>query len=347
MKTFKYIIFSLLALTGFCAVSCTDEEEVRQKYPAPTITEFSPSEGLPTTVVTIKGTEFGSERTERVGRVYFGGVEATEYVSWSDTEIQVRVPDGGVTGSITLWVWKNHTETTEQFTCVPGAEITGITPSPAFSGGTIEITGRNFQYFLDKGLTADDVVVEFAAENGIVEAIAKEFTSTTVVVDVPITAKGGTVTVRFGEFQTVAGPELPLIGDISIDLADYVETSGTITVEEGGIGSTKNEAYVIYKFTVPVTGLFDVYLMTGTSKDGSSLNVAIDTDLNTLKSGVLDESLTHEMKNTGSWDTTWKETWSAFDLEEGKTYYLKITFLQTGSTWVGNVGEIGLNLSTI
>ena len=109
MKTFKYIIFSLLALTGFCAVSCTDEEEVRQKYPAPTITEFSPSEGLPTTVVTIKGTEFGSERTERVGRVYFGGVEATEYVSWSDTEIQVRVPDGGVTGSITLWVWKNHT----------------------------------------------------------------------------------------------------------------------------------------------------------------------------------------------------------------------------------------------
>ena len=230
---------------------------------------------------------------------------------------------------------------------MPGAEITGITPSPAFSGGTIEITGRNFQYFLDKGLTADDVVVEFAAENGIVEAIAKEFTSTTVVVDVPITAKGGTVTVRFGEFQTVAGPELPLIGDISIDLADYVETSGTITVEEGGIGSTKNEAYVIYKFTVPVTGLFDVYLMTGTSKDGSSLNVAIDTDLNTLKSGVLDESLTHEMKNTGSWDTTWKETWSAFDLEEGKTYYLKITFLQTGSTWVGNVGEIGLNLSTI
>lgn len=347
MKTFKYIIFSLLALTGFCAVSCTDEEEVGQKYPTPTITEFSPSEGLPTAVVTIKGTEFGSERTERVGRVYFGGVEATEYVSWSDTEIQVRVPDGGVTGPITLWVWKNHTETTEQFTCVPGAEITGITPSPAFPGGTIEITGRNFQYFLDKGLTATDVTVEFAAEEGVIAVSAKDLTATTVVADVPVNAKGGTVSVSFGNYQKVVGLELPLAGDITFVFSEYVETSGTISVADGNIDSTKDGAYVIYKFTSQATGLFDIYTMAATTKDGSSLNVNISDNLNTLKTQALKDELTKELVNGGSWTNDSKAVYGPFYLEEGKEYYLKLTFLQESTgTWVGNVHEMGLTLSS-
>ena len=85
--------------------------------------------------------------------------------------------------------------------------------------------------------------------------------------------------------------------------------------------------------------------MTGTTKDGSSLNVNIGDNLNTLKTAALNETLTHAMKNTGSWATNWKDQWGAFYLEEGKTYYLKITFLQVGTTWVGNVGEIGLTLS--
>lgn len=347
MKTFKYIIFSLLALTGFCAVSCTDEEEVGQKYPTPTITEFSPSEGLPTAVVTIKGTEFGSERTERVGRVYFGGVEATEYVSWSDTEIQVRVPDGGVTGPITLWVWKNHTETTEQFICVPGAEIMDITPSPAFPGGTIEITGRNFQYFLDKGLTASDVMVEFVTEEGTAVVPAKDFTATTVVADVPVNAKGGTVSVSFGDYQKVVGPELPLAGDITFVFSEYVETSGTIAVADGNIDSTKDGAYVIYKFTSQATGLFDVYTMAATTKDGSSLNVNIGDNLNTLKTQTLKDELTKELVNGGSWTNDSKSVYGPFYLEEGKEYYLKLTFLQENTgTWVGNVHEMGLTLSS-
>lgn len=347
MKAFKYIIFSLLVLTGFCGVSCTDEEEVGQKYPVPTITEFSPSEGLPTAVVTIKGADFGSERTERIGRVYFGGVEATEYVSWSDTEIQVRVPDGGVTGPITLWVWKNHTETTEQFICVPGADIMDITPSPAFPGGTIEITGRNFQYFLDKGLTASDVMVEFVTEEGTAVVPAKDFTATTVVADVPVNAKGGTVSVSFGDYQKVVGPELPLAGDITFVFSEYVETSGTIAVADGNIDSTKDGAYVIYKFTSQATGLFDIYTMAATTKDGSSLNVNIGDNLNTLKTQTLKDELTKELVNGGSWTNDSKSVYGPFYLEEGKEYYLKLTFLQENTgTWVGNVHEMGLTLSS-
>lgn len=255
MKKYNYIIFSLLFLfMAFVNVACSEEDECLQKYPAPTISEFSPAEGLPTSVVTIKGTEFGNERTERIGRVYFGGVEATEYVSWSNNEIQVKVPEGGVTGPITLWVHKNSVQTTTDFTCVPGAEITGITPSPAYPGGTIEITGRNFQYFLDKGLAAADVTVEFTAEDGTTTVAAKELTSTKVVSDVPYDAKGGVVNVIFGGYQKVVGPELPLAGDVKFIFSEYVESSGTIAIADGNIDSTKDGAYVIYKFTSQATG---------------------------------------------------------------------------------------------
>ena len=346
MKTIKEILACmLLLLISFIGVSCSDGETIEGKYPAPTITGFSPAEGLPTQVVTITGSEFGSERTERIGRVYFGGVEATDYVSWSDNEIKVRVPEGGKTGPIGLWVWKNNTATNDEFTCIPGAEITSVNPSPTFPGAKIEISGKNFQYFIDKGLTAQDVIVTFCAEDGTVEAVADALTANSVTVTVPMEAKGGAISVAFGDYQKIGGPELPLIGDMNLPLMSYLEKSGTITIEEGGMGSTKNGAYVIYQFDAPATGLFDVSLMTGTTKDGSSLNVNIGDNLNALKTGALNEKLTHEMKKTGSWATNWKDQWGAFYLEEGKTYYLKITFLQEGTTWVGNVGEIGLTLS--
>lgn len=349
MKKYNYIMFYFLfLLIAFTSVSCSEEDEgTLQKYPAPTITEFSPSEGLPTSVVTIKGSEFGNERTERIGRVYFGGVEATEYVSWSDNEIQVRVPEGGITGPITLWVHKNSVQTSSDFTCVPGAEITGITPSPAFPGGTIEIIGRNFQYFLDKGLTAEDIIVEFASEEGTVITTAEEFISTKVVAQVPLDAKGGTVSVSFGDYQKVTGPELPLAGDIKFVFSEYVETSGSISVADGNIDSTKDGAYVIFKFTSEATGLFDVYTMAATTKDGSSLNVNIGDNLTVLKTQALNDDLTRELVNGGSWTNDSKATYGPFYLEEGKEYYLKLTFLQENSgTWVGNVHEMGLTLSS-
>ena len=346
-KLFNSIMICVLLFSStFIGTACSDDDKNgSNKYPVPVISEFSPSEGLPTSVVTIKGANFGTERTERVGRVYFGGVEATDYESWSDNEIKVRVPQKGITGNITLWVWKNHTETTDEFICVPGAEITSINPSPTFPGSQITINGKNFQYFIDKGVTAQDVIVEFCAEEGITKATADALTATSVTVTVPTDAKGGVITIDFDGYQKVSGPELPLVGDLNLPLINYLETSGTITIEEGGIGSTKDGAYVIYQFDAPATGLFDVYLMTGTTKDGSSLNVNIGDNLNTLKTAALNETLTHAMKNTGSWATNWKDQWGAFYLEEGKTYYLKITFLQVGTTWVGNVGEIGLTLS--
>ena len=90
-KLFNSIMICVLLLSStFIGTACSDDDKNgTNKYPVPVISEFSPNEGLPTSVVTIKGANFGTERTERVGRVYFGGVEATDYESWSDNEIKV------------------------------------------------------------------------------------------------------------------------------------------------------------------------------------------------------------------------------------------------------------------
>lgn len=350
MKKILYSIATsfLLASAAFVGAACSDDDDndVLNKYPAPTISGYSPSEGFPSSVVTISGTNFGAERTERVGRVYFGGVEATEYVGWSDSQIQVRVPEGGNTGAITLWVWKNHTETTSEFACLPGAEITGINPNPAFPGSTIVLTGKNLQTFIDKGVQASDIIVTFCTEEGTVDATAKGLTAESISVEVPYTAKGGALSVNMGGYQQVGAPVLNLAGDYHFKFTDYVECGGSIKIADGNIDSTKDGAWVIFKFTAPATGLFDVYTQAATMKDGSSLNVNIGENLSALKVQALNENLTRPVTNKGNWNTDTKEVYGPFYLKEGVEYYLKVLFQTTSGSWCANLHEMGMSLST-
>ena len=344
-KIFNIFIASLLMLAfGLANTACVDEvQDPSQKYAAPTITGFSPAEGLPSSIVTITGTEFGKERTERIGRVYFGGVEATEYVSWSDTEIQVRVPENGKSGAITLWVWKNNVTTEAEFTCIPGAKVNSIDPSEAYPSSEITVVGENFGYFMD--LPLSEILVEFKTTEGTEKVAATSLTETELTVTVPATAQSGAMTVYFGDMQTITTPELTLVGDYVFDYADYLEMGGTIKVEEGGLGSTKNGGWIIYEFTAPATGYFEAIVNTATTKDGSSLNVNISSDLNKLKNQEVDEAYTQVMPNSGSWTQGEQLTYGVWYMEVGKTYYMKLTFLQEGSTWVGNVNMIKIALA--
>ena len=361
MKSLLYTMINgvLSLFVMLHCIACSDDNEVGTgKYPVPTIEEFYPTEGLPSSVVTIKGTNFGNERTERVGRVYFGGVEATEYVSWSDTELKVRVPNAGVSGNITLWVWKNHTDSNEKFTCVPGAVIQSLSPEISFPGSTITITGKNFGYFLEKGLTAANVEVLFQAEEGTTSVRATSFTEKEIMAEIPADARGGIVTVKFGDLQIVDGPSLTLVGDMLIDMMTFeaiydahnkVATNemNMISVWDDGVAhieNTKSGSYAIWKVTAPATGLFEPYVLAGTPKDGSYLNIDMGTDLIDLKNKMVDQSLT-KVFIKGNWNDKTKHTFGPFLLREGNTYYLKLTFLQDGTTWVGNAHELGMNLA--
>jgi membrane-associated protease RseP (regulator of RpoE activity) len=68
--------------------------------PMPALTSIAPASGLVGEVATIDGTRFGSKRGNAI--VIFNNTEATHYVSWSDTRIRVKVPDGATTGPVAV-----------------------------------------------------------------------------------------------------------------------------------------------------------------------------------------------------------------------------------------------------
>jgi len=71
--------------------------------PIPSITSIEPAEALPGEAVTITGSAFGAERGPEDTVVFASEVDAADGItSWSDTEIQVTIPDGAVTGDVTV-----------------------------------------------------------------------------------------------------------------------------------------------------------------------------------------------------------------------------------------------------
>lgn len=134
---------------------------------------------------------------------------------------------------------------------------------------------------------------------------------------------------------------------VTVTLTDYVATGGTISIDGGGIGSTRNDAYVIYKVTVPETGLYDAYALFGSKYDGSSLAMDMDVDASVLASRPTEAPLTKAVANTGSWTPSKRYTFGPFSLKAGNEYYLRLTFLQQESgRWVGNVSQLGLQSSS-
>ena len=63
----------------------------------PYVSKVDPTSGKPGDVVTVSGLHFGGGEDSGV---YFAGVPAASYVSWSDTRIQVRVPEPAMSGPL-------------------------------------------------------------------------------------------------------------------------------------------------------------------------------------------------------------------------------------------------------
>ena len=97
-------LFIMLAVFGLTFVAC-DDETTDPNDESPVITNVTPAAASAGDVITITGSGFGDD-TQDGGTVYFNGttMQATgdvggtnsDYVSWTDTEIKVRIPDGTV-----------------------------------------------------------------------------------------------------------------------------------------------------------------------------------------------------------------------------------------------------------
>ena len=103
--------------------------------------------------VTFSGSELGGSQEDV--KVIFKGATNTpaEIVSWSEEEFKVIVPEGAVSGKLTLTVGSQTVNTPYEFRLVEHATVSGITPQQGYKGCEVTISGKSLGDETTKGQT--------------------------------------------------------------------------------------------------------------------------------------------------------------------------------------------------
>ncbi len=155
----KYVAFSSDS-TNFVDGDTGGFNDVFRKelgLPAPTITSIDPTSGDVDEVVTLDGADFRALRFAG-SYVSFGDMRATDYISWSDTQIVCRVP-AGVGGTVPVTVTTGGGTSN-------AVDFTGPSITFYFAEG---YTGTGFQEYLclgNPGVDPVDVTVTFLFRGG-------------------------------------------------------------------------------------------------------------------------------------------------------------------------------------
>jgi hypothetical protein len=139
----------------------------------PVITSVLPARGPVGTQVTIKGTNFGNRPGSGRGikyaaaasNVMFNQTQATDYTTWTDTEIKVKVPNGAVPGPVTVFTSAGTSNANYTFT-----PTYPLTPFYFLAEGS---TGYGFETYINiENPNAEDVnaSVNFLLANGSVKS---------------------------------------------------------------------------------------------------------------------------------------------------------------------------------
>jgi photosystem II stability/assembly factor-like uncharacterized protein len=181
--------FILLLLIGimFFLTACPDPDPnpVNPPSDGPNITSINPLVGNVSDVVTITGRNFGTYRDTNF--VLFNGIKASDYISWSDTEIKVTVPQGTVTGNLSVTV--NGTKSNEVIFTISSnlsVLIDSVSPNTAKVGESITISGSGF------GITKG--TVSFSGATATASEI-QSWNNTQIIVKVPQGAVSGKLSV--------------------------------------------------------------------------------------------------------------------------------------------------------
>jgi len=156
------------------------------------IATITPSSGVVGSDVTITGTGFSATLAENIVKV--NGVAAT-VKSATAVKLEVAIPANATTGPVTVEV-KGKTVTGSVFTIVPTLTLSDMQPATGPKSTEVTLTGTGFS------LTPSDNKVKFNGK----DATVKSATATTLVVEVPIRAGTGKVSVVLGD-QHVDGPD--------------------------------------------------------------------------------------------------------------------------------------------
>ncbi len=159
----------------------------------PNITVLVPDSAFVGDTIRVQGANFGATQGQSV--VKFGTVSANVYISWSASEIRVKVPIGTTTGSATVTVEGMTSNAASFRVLIPLSAplITSVSAGANKSGDTLKVFGLRF------GTTRGSSVVVFPSAAGTVNGVTYPLWSATEIrVLVPPTAIRGSVYVDIG-----------------------------------------------------------------------------------------------------------------------------------------------------
>jgi hypothetical protein len=187
------VLFTTLFLTA-CSTDDGYDNPAPDSGTKPIVTSFTPDFGYGTNIntqVSITGENFSE--TENLNTIKFGTVQAI-VLDATATHLITRVPDGAVTGKISVTVDGAKGVSATNFIVVIPETITSFAPTTGAVGTAITINGTNFS------TTPADNIVLFNGH----EAIPTSATTTKLVVNVPAGATSGRIAVSLNGIDAVS-----------------------------------------------------------------------------------------------------------------------------------------------
>jgi len=199
--------------------------------PPPKITSINPVKTKIGDNIIIKGTGF--KQAQVASFVKFNSLIADEYVSWSATQIVVRVPAETVSGKLTVTV-DGQISNEYDYEIIPF--ITNVMPAQGISGDVITITGTGFRTNQD----TNTVSINGAPINSITS-----WKTTQIKFAVPDNASSGKLALTIGGnvSNSVNFSVLPNITNINPKAA-YI--GDAITITGSGFGLTRGSSDVSF-----------------------------------------------------------------------------------------------------
>lgn len=208
------LLFAMLTVLAFALSACSQDDDDGASPPLVVIGSFTPTAGVPGTMVTIFGTGFGARGTD----VKFNG-KAASVTSASTNKLTVLIPNDATTGKITVTVNGLTASSTANFTVESPFAITEVSPASGVAGDTVIITGTDF------GTTPADISVTINGSDADFEAAS----DTELRVIVPADATTGKIVV------TVKGASVTAADDFTILAPTITSFTPTIGAENVSI----------------------------------------------------------------------------------------------------------------
>ena len=197
MKSFVKKIQLILVLLGLAIIysGCNKGPDIKiYSYPAPVPLDFTPKTGYPGIDVTITGSSFGTYAN--AVKVYFNGIKADTVRYCDDGKIVVKVPSNGISGTVTVQVWKSVVDLKGVYTYVAPPTIKSLSANAGAPGDIISIKGKGFGTDLTK------LVLSFNGTNSTLNSVVND---TLITATVPANFTSGNLTLFVSGYSVPIG----------------------------------------------------------------------------------------------------------------------------------------------